>query len=186
MALYEVLNAATMVPSPLILLSHASMTRPQSVVASMAIIAQVPFSMAYHLREAYRLYASEEGCRIDNNWRRIDQTTQHFAQVCLAYAVTQSWLYTTLVTLCHCEACRQLWSPTTRNDGKRWQMIGMGILLYTIPMLVTNVKMFVYATTPMLVGASLAFVPKLKFTGSHAVMHALAWIHADAVGLFLH
>ena len=183
---YEVLNAVTMLPSPLILLLHASITRPYSVVAFVVIAAQVPFSMAYHLREAYRLYTSEEGCRIDNHWRRLDQTTQHMAQLGLTYAITQSWPYTAMALLWHCEAWRQLWDPITSNDRKRWQMIGFGVLLYTAPIAIVDVALGVYATIPMLVGGCLAFIPQFRFEGSHAVMHALAWMHADAVGYFLH
>ena len=43
--------------------------------------------MAYHLREAFG--ARPEG-RIDNDWRRMDQTTQHLAQASAAYPLALS------------------------------------------------------------------------------------------------
>jgi hypothetical protein len=178
----ELLNALTMIPSPLILLSRA--VDWQGKLSALAISIQTPFAVAYHMREALRIYRCESGCRVDNHWRRMDQSVQHLAQAALTYAVTESIPYTAVVAIFHVYALRMLWSRDTSNDGHRWAMLAVGVGLYTLPVAVSGrVALFAYAVVPMVLGCAVAFLPPFKFTGSHAVMHACAWLHADALGI---
>ena len=184
-AIFEVLNALTMLPSPLILFWRA--VNLPGLLAAAAISIQVPFSIAYHVREAVRIYFDEDGCRLDNHWRRMDQTVQHVAQMILTYAVTQSSEYTAVIAAFHVHAMLQLWNPAASNDGRRWTMVAMGVGLYTLPVAVSGrVGLFAYSVVPMVIGSVVAFVPSFRFSGSHALMHACSWLHADALGRILH
>ena len=176
----EVLNAATMLPPPFLLLSHAR--NPRGFLAFAAIAAQVPFAMLYHLHAAFCIYYTQDA---DEYHRQLDQTAQHVAQLALTYSITGSWPYTLAAAVFHAVALKQLWSEATRNDGKRWRMIAVGVGIYVLPMITQSALLFGYATAPMVAGAVVGFVPCCKFRGSHAVMHVLAWMHADAVGWFV-
>ena len=184
MAVYEVLNAVTMIPSPCILYARA--VNFAGLLACSAIATQVPFSIVYHSYESFKISQGIADCRIDNHLRRMDQTMQHIAQIVLTYAITQSVLYTEAIACFHCVACVQLWHPSTTNDGKRWCMVAIGVCAYTLPLLLKHqFIIFSYAVFPMVIGCVFAFVPAFKFNGAHALMHVGGWMHADAIGIIL-
>lgn len=176
----EVLNAVTMLPPPFILLMYAC--NPSGILAFAAIAAQAPFAILYHIHTAICLWKSED---TPHYHRQLDQTAQHVAQVALTFAITASWQYTLAAALFHTVALKQLWSDCTKNDGRRWTMIATGVAIYTLPMLFTSTLVFAYATVPMIMGAIVGFEPHCRFGGSHAIMHILAWMHTDAIGVFL-
>lgn len=184
----EALNAVTMLPPPIILMWRAQQAQcsPYGLLAFAAIACQVPFAVAYHMSESIRIRHGREGCRIDNDWRRADQTAQHVAQVALTYAVTRSLPYTLMAVVWpHGLAIVRLWHRSTSNDGRRWTMIAAGVAVYTLPMLRTSALFFAYAVVPMAIGSGVAFVPSLSVRGGHPIMHVLSWLHADAIGQYI-
>ena len=68
-----------MLGPPIILFQFADTPAACLVLAS--VVGQLPFSFLYHLRMAHGLYYGHAICAIDNNWRRMDQSAQHVAQV---------------------------------------------------------------------------------------------------------
>ena len=166
-AVWEVCNALTMLPTPALLWLLCASDAPTAWrlrAFSCAVAAQVPFSVAYHLREAARAYLEEDGCRIDNHWRRIDQTTQHLAQVAMTLAVSGSATYALASAPMHVLCIAQLWAAATSCDGRRWRGVAVGVLWYCAPMLRDGAWLwFAGAIAPMVVGALAAFVPPFKF-----------------------
>ena len=179
---WEFVNAITMIPPPCILFAHANGWR--GMLACVAIAMQVPFSVGYHMHESFKTAGGSAACRIDNNLRRMDQTMQHLAQILITLAVTQSVVYTMIVTNAHLLACLQLWDPDTSNDGKRWCGVAVGVCSYTLPMLysASGVVLFSYAVIPMVIGCIFAFNPRFKPPWGHGLMHVCAWMHANAIG----
>ena len=183
----EICNALTMPPPPLVLYAFLvhNPANLQLLLITIAVAAQVPFSISYHLREATRGLFGQQGDRIDNHWRRVDQTTQHLSQLAITFAISASTLYTLASVPLHAIGLLQLWQQETTNDGHRWRPIAVGVVVYCAPMLGASPLHFFEAMLPMIIGALCAFVPGFKFEGGHAVMHAMACVHATALAHYL-
>ena len=109
--LQELCNAVTIVPPGALLVCAHWRRRP---LLALAGALQTPAAFAYHASVA-RL-----GHRIDNDLRRLDQTMQHIAAVCLTYELSGCAVaYTLLAAAYAAYSVRCLWHPATSNDGRR-------------------------------------------------------------------
>lgn len=129
----EVCNAATMLlPSLALVLScHPKRTHADWILLGTCM--HLPSSFAYHLQCAL----DSKGDRIDNDLRRLDQSMQHAVAPMFAYALSHgSWSVAALNLPLNVYGIAKLWDPSTCNDGRRWRLVGLSMLLYTAPMLI--------------------------------------------------
>lgn len=172
--LQELCNAVTIVPPGALLVCAHWRRRP---LLALAGALQTPAAFAYHASVA-RL-----GHRIDNDLRRLDQTMQHIAAVCLTYELSGCAVaYTLLAAAYAAYSVRCLWHPATSNDGRRCYAVLGSVFFYLGPVLCSPSvgaarKALAFGT--MLVGGLLAFVPPAQVLGgwSHAAFHVLLVPH---------
>jgi hypothetical protein len=178
----EFANAFSMV-CPAIVTLWCALVYKHTLVTALLVgtLMHLPVSFAYHLFAALQRLPD----RLDNDFRRLDQTLQHVACVIFAYATTGLVHYALACSFFNALGVFMLWHPKTSNDGRRWIPIIMCVHLYMIPMLWrgdgTN---FAVAFESMWIGG-VFFVPFINYDffhgWGHCVFHLALCVHSYAL-----
>jgi hypothetical protein len=189
----ELANALTMmIPSGVLFVQWLDiMLRPQQTrtclanvdvtVVLLGSVVHMPVSVAYHICCAFRRYPD----RLDNDLRRLDQSMQHAVSVMFSYALSGSLLFALLNCAVNAFCIARLWDPAFSNDGRRWRMVLLSILLYTLPMLWRrDFANYAAAAAALAVGGT-CFVPAVNTKAlrgwGHAVFHVAVAAFAAAM-----
>jgi len=191
-SLQETLNAFTiLLPTTAILLFYVlylerfpeNAARAKLLFLLLGSAMHMPVSFTYHLGVAFGRYPD----RLDNDMRRLDQSLQHVAGTIFAFALSSGEWYCTFFTFLNL-LLNSLWIIAiwrTKNDGKRWMSVFFSILLYTLPILFRNFRIYALTLVSVVVGGTAAFVPyiNLKVMGGwgHCFFHLCLCVFAYAL-----
>lgn len=127
----EVCNAATMLlPSLALFLYCQPSRRTHADLILLGTCMHLPSSVAYHLQCAL----DPKRDRIDNDLRRLDQSMQHAVAPMFAYALSHgSWAFAACNVPLNAYGIARLWDQSTSNDGRRWRLVALSMLLYAAP-----------------------------------------------------
>jgi len=180
----ELANAMTMVASwSVFLFGFIFRCSLRSGLLLVGSSVHLPASVGYHMNMALEVGRD----RIDNDWRRLDQSFQHVAATIFAFAVSESWGYASFCFCFNAIGVLKLWHVRYSNDEKRWAHVTVGVFLYMLPLLWKRLWFcFGLASGSMLVGG-LGFVHWLNegflFGWGHAFFHVMLVVHAYALSL---
>jgi hypothetical protein len=183
----EALNAFSML-LPLLVLAHAYHAHPttQNFLLFLGSAMHIPSSFTYHMSAAFGRYP----CRLDNDMRRLDQSMQHVVGTIYTYALSDGSTSFTLASVAlNAYGIAKLWDPATSNDNRRWILVMLSVILYTLPVICINpsqhIRRYIMAVASVLLGGACAFIPKLNtrlFRGwGHTIFHSALAIHAHAL-----
>jgi hypothetical protein len=169
----EACNAATMLLPSLSLVLWCQKQQPRTTHAEWILLfgtcMHLPSSFSYHLQCA--LDPSKD--RIDNDLRRLDQSMQHAVAPMFAYALSHgSWTVAALNVPLNAYGIAKLWDASTCNDGRRWRLVGISMLLYMAPMLARgDWSSFACATASGSLGAALFVASRALGGWGHCGFH---------------
>mmetsp|Transcript_39618 Transcript_39618/g.61822 ORF Transcript_39618/g.61822 Transcript_39618/m.61822 type:complete len:291 (-) Transcript_39618:2549-3421(-) len=178
----EVANAITML-FPVCVLGYYCWIKPHNLVATLLVAASMhlPASFTYHLSCAFRRYEK----RLDNDMRRLDQSLQHIVGAFNSLALSGSLIYFLLNSAFNMYGVVQLWKPETSNDGKRWKLVMVSVLLYTAPMLWRGDNLNYFLALTSIGFGGISFVPAYNTTyfggWGHSLFHTVLIVFAYAL-----
>ena len=178
----EVSNAVSMI-LPTAVFAFNSWKSPNKLVMILLVGSSMhlPISFTYHLSAAFNRYPD----RLDNDMQRLDQSMQHVVGTIFSYALSGSWKFALLNLIINSFGIKQLWNAKTSNDGKRWILVMVCVLMYTSPMLWRgDIQNYALAMGSMLIGG-ISFVPQLNkhiFLGwGHTIFHTVLVVCAQGL-----
>ena len=178
----ELANAISML-FPAIVTLQCALVHKHTLVTALLIgtTMHLPVSFTYHLLAALKRLPD----RIDNDFRRLDQTLQHVACAIFAYATTGIVKYGLACLFLNSLGIFALWHPRTSNDGRRFIPINLCAHLYMMPMLWRgDTSNFLIAFEAFWMGG-VFFVPFINydfFDGwGHFIFHLALGVHSYAL-----
>lgn len=149
----ELLNAISLLPHNIILFYYGN------ILLKINVIIHLPTAFFYH---SYLIFNNIN--KIDNNLRRLDQTTQLICSCILTFITLKSIIYTLFVSIINIYFIDKLWNSKYTNDNNRWIDIMIDIFLYMIPIFLyeNGIYYFFIGIIPISLTGILTFYYKIK------------------------
>tara|TARA_B000000557_G_scaffold264721_1_gene271256 strand:+ start:2286 stop:3554 length:1269 start_codon:yes stop_codon:yes gene_type:complete len=172
----ELLNAFTMVlPASIMLfrkLTDKVAFKDEEWTAWLVIGASLlhaPFSIIYHVRSAYEM----DNDRLDNFWRRSDQSAIHITSILYTIALSRSVNYSILSLVFNGYSIKRLYAKESDSIGAKPRIrILMSVVMYTLPIFWYGDKKRFTKSLQIFTFASTCFVLSPQLLGyGHSLFH---------------